>query len=181
MKWTINLGGRGADCKISKISDEQFIYLKESGVEEEALSYEEISEYLNKDLLFEDCDDYAIGPYLDEVWINVEDEDGNQVWEGDSLPEETFNNSKWISVPFENENYFVVEDYSKGVFFSVEIEDESFDINKLGFIVKEVAKSRDIIVGCVYGDIDLRDTKFYGDYWSKGFYYLLSEKFINHE
>jgi hypothetical protein len=176
MRWTINLGGKGSDCKIYKISDDQFVYLKESGVEEEALSYEEISEYLNKDLLFEDCDDYVIGPYLDKVWITIKDEDGNQVWEGDSLPDETLDNSTWVSVPFEGENYLVVEDYSKGVFFSVDVQDESFDISKLSFVIKEIAETREIIIGCKYDNIDLTDTKFYGDYQSKGFYYLVSEK-----
>lgn len=176
MKYNINLGGRGCDSRIFKITDEQYTYLKESGVEDENLSYEEIGEYLGKELLFDDADDYVVGPYLDEVWITVEDESGNQIFDGDSFGDEIFDNNTWESLDVERDNYFVLEDYSKGNFFSFEVEDETFDINKLSFVLKEVAECRDIIVGIKYSGQDVSDTKEYGDYWSKGFYYLLSEK-----
>lgn len=176
MKYNISLGGRGCDSRIFKITDEQYSYLKESGVEDENLSFEEIEEYFQKELLFDESDDYVSGPYLDEAWITVEDESGTQIYDGESS-EETIDGSEWISIDFEGkENYFVLEDYSKGTFFSFEVEAESFDINKLTFIIKEVAECRDIIVGAKYDGIDVTETKEWGDYWSKGFYYLLSEK-----
>ena len=181
MKYNIHLGGRGCDSRIFKITDEQYSYLKESGVEEENLSFEEIEEYFQKELLFDDADDYVVGPYLDEVWITVEDESGSQVFDGDSFGDETTDNSVWESIDSEGENYFVLEDYSKGTFFSFELETETFDINKLSFIIKEVAECRDIIVGLKYDGEDISDTKEYGDYWSKGFYYLLSEKWNRSE
>lgn len=176
MRYNINLGGRGSDCIIYKISDEQFEYLKENGVEEEKLEYEEICEYLQKELLFDDADDYVIGPYLDGLWLSVEDENKNIIFESDSLPDDVVDNSVWKSCQVEGENYFVLEDYSKGNFFSFEIEDDNFDINKLSFIIKDIAECRDLIVGIKYNQVDLSDTKEFGDYWSKGFYYLLSEK-----
>ena len=176
MKYNVSLGGRGSDCRVFRITDEQFSYLKESGVEEENLEFEEICEYLEKELLFDDADDYVIGPYLDEVWLVVEDENKNVIFESDNFPDDVLDNSEWIGCDLDGENYFVLEDYSKGEFFSIELETENFEINKLSFIVKEIAESRDFIVGLKYDGVDLTDTKEYGDYWSKGLYYLLSQK-----
>lgn len=176
MKFNISLGGRGCDSKVFKITDEQHSYLKESGVEEETLSTEEIEDYLQKDLIFGDFDDSVTGPYLDEAWITVTNETGNEVYNGEPLHENS-SEGEWVSVDFEGkENYLVVEEYSKGTFFSFEVESETFDINKLSFIVKELADSREIIIGAKYDGVDVTETKEYGDYWSKGSYYLLSER-----
>jgi hypothetical protein len=176
MKYNISLGGRGSDCRIFRVSDEEFQYLKENGVEEENLEYEEICDYLQKELLFDEADEYVVGPYLDELYLVVQDEDKNVIFESESMPDDVIDNSVWESCQLEGENYFVIEDYSKGNFFSFEVENENFDINKLSFIVKEIAESRDFIVGLKYDGVDLTDTKEYGDYWSKGLYYLLSQK-----
>jgi hypothetical protein len=177
MKYNISLSGRGCDCRIFKIKDEEYLYLKENDVENEKLHFEEICEYLKKDLLFEDFDDCVTGAYLDESWITVEDEIGNQVFDGEPI-DSHLDNSEWISIDFEGkENYLALEDYSKGKFFTFNLESEIFEINKLSFIVKEVCEVRDIIIGVKYDGEDITDTMEFGDFWSKGFYYILSEKF----
>lgn len=178
MKYNISLSGRGSDSRIFKLKDTEYFYLKESGVEEDKLEFDDIEKYLKKELLFDDADEYVVGPYFDDVWVTVEDELGELIFEGDSFPDNVIDSSEWGSIEFEgSENYFVLEDYSKGNFLNFQVEDDVFDINKLSFIIKDIAEIRDIIIGVKYNGEDVTETIEYGDYWSKGFYYLLSEKF----
>jgi hypothetical protein len=176
MKYKITLTGFGCDSRVFKITDEQYTYLKESGVEDDELSLGEIEDYLQKELFLDDFDDSIVGPYLDETFITVEDESGNEVYDGRPSTEKDDDN-EWVYIDFEGkENYFVLEDYSKGTFFVFEVESETFDVDKLSFLVKDIADSREIIIDAKYNGINVTKSDEYIDYWSKGIYYLLSKK-----
>lgn len=175
MKYTISLGGRGAECFLFKLDENQVDELLEMGIEDDEMSIDEISNYLGVESIF--CEDTVLGVYQNEYYITISDDQGNVVWNSDDTnvnPDEIkdiFEDSEWNNGGFENEHYLVIEDYSKGEFLLFELECDEFDIKKLKPIISEVAECKDFIVGLYYDDKQL-DCDF-GDYWSKGFYFTV--------
>lgn len=170
--YKISLGGRGSECFIFPLSEEQYKILLDGDVESEKMQHEDVLEILNVEDVF-DADESVLGVYLDEYYVSVYDEDV-EIWNSES--NEVDIDSKWIEDEFNN-THLVIEDYSKGNFFNFFIEtEEEFNPSKLSFLVTEVGQCRDLITSIKYDDIDLSDTKEFDDYWSKGLYYILIKR-----
>jgi len=172
--YKISLGGRGSECFIFPVNDNQYQQLLEGDVENDGLELEQILDILEVEDIF-DSEISILGSYNDEYYISVSDDEGNEVWNSElELLDEL--EAEWTDVEIK-EDYFVIEDYSKGNFlnFYVDLEDD-FDVSKIKLIITEVADSRDIITSIKYDGLDLCDTKEFDDYWSKGFYYILKKR-----
>lgn len=174
MKYIISVSGRGADASLYPLTSDQAAELKSMGVEEDAMSMEEIADYLEVDEIYSSSEHVVTGAYWGEHYITVtNDETGEEVWnsEGGEIDD-----TEWKDGGIEDSSYLVVEDYCKGEFFTFYLEtEEEFDPQKLKPVVYEVAEVRDIISGMIYGDEDISDTKEFCNYWSKGFYYIVYE------
>lgn len=170
--YKISLGGRGSECFIFPLSEEQYKILLDGNVESEKMQHEDVLEILDVEDVF-DADESVLGVYLDEYYVSVYDED-IEIWNSES--NEVDIDSEWIEDEFNN-THLVIEDYSKGNFFNFFIEtEEEFNPSKLSFLVTEVGQCRDLITSIKYDDIDLSDTKEFDDYWSKGLYYILIKR-----
>lgn len=172
-KYRILIGGRGAECYIHRIDKEKRKVLFESKVEEDKMETEEIAELLGVHFVT-DSDEIYLGPYYDSeaYQITVYDENENLVWE--STEKHNFEDEQ-IEYMFEGEDVFVVEDYVKGIFYNYEIELENdFDPNKLTPIISEITDGIVIISDLMYSDVELKNFKEFGDYWSKGLSYYLN-------
>ena len=170
MKYKISLGGRGSECFLFRLKEGQADELLESGVEKDEMSIDDISDYLEIESVF-DCENTVLGAYYGEHYITIEDEEGNEIFNSDKSEENLFEENDWKDGGFEKEDYLVVEDYSKGEFFTFEVECDEFDVTKLKPIITEVAECRDLITGFYYEGEELE--REFGDYWSKGFYYIV--------
>ena len=172
--YKISLGGRGSECFIFPIDETQYQKLLNGDVESDKMELDDILETIEVEDIF-DSEISVLGAYDTEYYITVSDENGDEIWnsETESIDHD---NTQWVDVDIEGD-YLVIEDYSKGNFFNFYVETEDdFNPNKIGFIITEVADSRDIITSIKYDNEDLSDTKEYDDYWSKGFYYILKKR-----
>lgn len=177
MKYKINLSGKGADCYLFKLTEEQYQYLSDNEVQQDTMDVLEIQDYLEIDDLGE-SDLTITGPYAEEdsLYLTVEDEEGNEIFNSDQEEDsfdEVLENSKWIGTKYDDNHFLAIEDYVKGNFFSAEIEiDETFDINKLSFSVTDLAEVRDIVSSVSYDGKELELE--WGDYSSRGFSFILN-------
>lgn len=177
MKYKINLSGKGADCYLFKLTEEQYQYLSDNEVQQDTMDVLEIQDYLEIDDLGE-SNLTITGPYAEEdsLYLTVEDEQGNEIFNSDQEEDsfdEILENSKWVGTDYDESHFLAIEDYVKGNFFSAEIEiDEPFDINKLSLTVTDLAEVRDIVSSVSYDGKELELE--WGDYWSKGFSFILN-------
>jgi hypothetical protein len=172
MKYRILVSGRGSECYVHKISPETKIILSERKIENNEMDAEEIAEVLGLHFVT-DSDDIVLGPYNDpeDYLIKVLDENDKVIWESGN-DHEFFDYQ--FNFLFEDETILTVDDYTKGLFYTYELElEKDFDYKKLIPIVSEVSGEISVITDLMYEDIDLRDYKEYGDYWSKGITYSL--------
>lgn len=174
-KYKIEVGGRGAECYVFPLTDEQLAKLKIGGIIEEKMDVEDIYNVLGVESVL-DSESIYFGPYDDSdlFYIKVLDENGELVVDlTDNWDYEITNDEDYIDVHYEEKN-LIIEDTCKGQFFECEFETkEDFDVSKLSPIITEVGESVNIITGLRYDDKVLEVTN-YGDYWSKGFYFYLT-------
>jgi hypothetical protein len=164
MKYRILVSGRGSECYVHKISPETKIILSERKIENNEMDAEEIAEVLGLHFVT-DSDDIVLGPYNDpeDYLIKVLDENDKVIWESDN-DHEFFDYQ--FNFLFEDETILTVDDYTKGLFYTYEVElEKDFDYKKLVPIVSEISGEISVITDLMYNDIDLRDYKEYGDYW----------------
>jgi hypothetical protein len=173
--YKISLGGRGSECFLFPLSDDQYVTLEKGEVENEKMELDEIITVLNVEDIF-DAPQSILGAYLDEYYISVCDSKDQEVWNSENGDIES--DDKWCVTDYDGQNYLVIEDYSKGNFFNFYVDlEEDFDPSKLSLVITEVGQCRDIITSIQYNGLDLDDTKEFDDYWSKGFYFILSKKY----
>jgi hypothetical protein len=174
-KYRILVGGKGAECYVHRIDKEKRKILLDLKIEEDKMENDEIAEVLGVHFVT-DSDDIYLGPYYNSetYHISVYDENENLVWE--SNDQHKFQEEQ-IEYEFEDEDddVLVVEDYVKGTFYTYEIElEQNFDPTKLTPIVSEIPNDISIVSDLMYSDVELKNFKDYGDYWSKGFSYYLN-------
>jgi hypothetical protein len=174
-KYTIEVSGRGAECYVFPLTDEQLTKLKVGGIVEERMDMDEVYEVLGIESVL-DSELTYFGPYDDSDLhsIKILGEDGELVEDlTDNWKYEIINDDDYVSVHYEEKN-LIIEDTCKGEFFKCVLEIEGdFDSSKLTPIITEVGEYVNIITGLRYDDKVLEVTD-YGDYWSKGFYFYLT-------
>jgi hypothetical protein len=174
-RYTIEISGRGAECYVFLLTDEQLTKLKIGGIVEERMDMDDVYEVLGIESVL-DSELTYFGPYDDSDLhsIKVLGEDGELVEDlTDNWSYEITNDDDYVSVHYEEKN-LIIEDTCKGEFFKCVLEIEGdFDSSKLTPIITEVGEYVNIITGLRYDDKVLEVTD-YGDYWSKGFYFYLT-------
>jgi hypothetical protein len=171
-KYKVSIIGRGSETYVFPISEEQKQKFVEMDIEKTSLSLDDVLPVLDIEWL-SDGEISFLGPYADPEYyqIQVEDETGEVVWESD----ESFypDDNEYQSV-YDNDNYILVEDYSKGVFFTYELElDEDFNPGLINLILREIGEKVELLTGITYNGNDIEEHKDFGDTWSKGIYYHL--------
>lgn len=175
-KYQIVLGGRGADCYIHRLTDEQYEKLNEGGVDKDKMSMDQVLEVLGKDFIT-DTDEVVLGAYFepDLHHFSVHDENENLIWESDKDWDPEFDDEdEDYNIIYDDENILICEDLLKGTFFNFVIEtEEDFDSNKITVIVDEVGEVVPLITGIKYDGKKI-EVDEYGDYWDKGFNFYLT-------
>lgn len=180
MKYKITLGGRGADIWIHRINEEQHRLLKEGDVVRDKIEMDDIAKILNKEMV-DESDEVYTGVYDsgdDDVVIQVFNESDEMIfdsledkdWAFDDELKMEYDNYEFIAE--EEEPMFFVESYSKGTFFSFEVETDEFDPYKLSPVITEINERFELITGLCYDGQVLE--KEFDDYWGKGYYYHLT-------
>ena len=173
MKYTISVSGRGADASLYPLTEDQAAELKSMGIEDDLMSMDEIADYLRVDEIYSSSEHVVTGAYWGEHYITITNETGEEIWNSETGEND---DTEWKDGGIKDSSYLVVEDYCKGEFFTFRLEiDGEFDPLKLKPVIYEVAEVRDIISGMIYDEVDISDSKEFGDYWSKGFYYIVYE------
>jgi len=177
MKYKIILSGKGSESYVHQLSDSQYEILEEMDVENSDPDIDQLTEILEKNDIFE-TDDTFLGPYNDpeNYIIEVFDDVENLIWS--SGIDHEFIDCEF-ECRFDNSRVLIVEDYSKGQYFSYILDCDQFDPKKLKPVVIEVGERFEVITDLIYDDINLMDTKDWLDYWSKGLYYYLNDIYIN--
>jgi hypothetical protein len=174
MKYKIEITGRGVDCYVHKINEDQKNDLIDNDIESNFADINEVANILSIDDVF-DTDLVHTGFYNDSenYIITITYVDGNKTLE---LKDYYFDDYEYTSL-YRDDNYLIISDQVKGniLNYEIDIEDE-FDIGKLKPVVIDLTENLDIITDFTYDGKDLTDNKEYGDYDSKGFSYYLCDK-----
>lgn len=172
-KYRISISGRGADCYIHYLTEEQNEALTEGGADEDDMSMDEILEVLGKDYVT-DGDGVVLGAYEEpgNYMVSVYDENDQLVWESDDkmdLPVEPEDSV----ITYDEETALICEDILKGEFYNYELEiDEDFDPSKLSAVVEHVGDVVSLITGLKY-DGEQLEMSDVGDYSDSGFNFYL--------
>lgn len=172
-KYIINVLGKGAECYVHKLTQEQKIKLDEIKTGQGDENPEKVASLLGINDIF-DTDEYFLGPYnnSENYSIQVQDENGNTVWETtkDYLFDEVIYRQLYFT-----EDVLIIEDYSKGDFYTYDLEtEEDFNPKKLSIIVTNLSDVCEIISELNYNETSLLDHKECGDYQSKGLNYVMT-------
>jgi hypothetical protein len=152
MKYTIEVSGRGAECYVHKISQEQFNELKKYDTTSDSTDI--VIEELGVDDYFE-TDLIRSGLYdiKDNFFVTVKNEANEIIWESNKsldLELNDYEEAFWIG------NHVVFEDEGKGVYSEGEFEiDGEFDPLKLTKIVSDVCEIIQIIIGFNYDGVKI--------------------------
>lgn len=173
-KYKIEVSGRGADCYIYKLTDEQFQELNDGGADEDDMSVDDICEVLNVDYIT-DTETVMLGAYYEEnlYHVSVKDENDQVVWES-SNDLEILDEDEDYKIVYDEPHLLICEDLLKGSFYNYVLElEEDFDPKKLTVIVSDVAEQIPLITDFRYDGKKLEVDDF-GDYWDKGFNFYLT-------
>jgi len=177
MKYKIEIVGRGTECLIHKITEEQLNDLIINDIESNLASIDEVADILSIDDPL-DTDLVHTGFYNnpEQYIIRVTNIDTDKVLDFNDY---YFDYYEYIS-DYRDDNYLIISDNIKGNMFNYELDiDGEFDIEKLRPVVLDLCEDLDIIVDFTYDSKSL--VKEWGDYDSKGFYYYLCEKELDTE
>ena len=173
MKYKIEINGKGAESFVFFLTEETHQYLKENGIEDDEMSYDDILEALNVDDITQT--DYlfsGVYPGSDNICISVFDEVTNQlVWQSD----ETFEfQVEDFDSQFTDGQFLYIEDYQKGTFFNYTLEiEEEFNPDFLEAKIVDFLNGESYLITDInYNGLELLNEG--GDTSSKGFTYLLS-------
>jgi len=172
MKYKISIFGKGSETYVFPISEEQKQKFVDMNIENSSLSLDDVLPVLSIEYL-SDGEISFLGTYADpELYqIQVEDENGEVVWESS---ESFYPDDNDFQCVYDDDNFLLVEDYSKGTFFTYELElDEDFNPELINLIVKEIGERVELLTGITYNGNDIEENKDFGDTWSKGIYYHL--------
>ncbi len=109
--YKIILAGKGAELYPFELNTEQYEKLREGGVEQDELDYDQICEILGVDSYFDSPNETIMGPFPQTFILRVEDEEGKVVYETDVLDVD--------KVDYEEKHcsdkaFLIIEDYCKG-------------------------------------------------------------------
>lgn len=171
-KFTICLHGRGAEINVHSITEEQREKLEHLDLGNCIL--EDVSDILEMKDEFSliESDEIYIGAYPENSRITVFDEDREIVF-SEEIENLTINEIISESTSVEEvyqRNKLYVNDYIKGTFFELVIE-EDFDVKNLELHFTDIEGS-ELITSIKYKNSELD----FGDYWSKGIVYFLSNE-----
>ena len=79
--YKIILAGKGAELYPFELNTEQYEKLREGGVEQDELEYDQICEILGVDSYFDSPNETIMGPFPQTFILRVEDEEGKVVYE----------------------------------------------------------------------------------------------------
>lgn len=165
-KFTLYIRGYGGEVTLGKITQEQYEYWVDKEAELEAHTFwdpyeaEEDAEYPNpvtddEDPLFLgywhelDSVEHTHGASADNLYVIVEDEDGNEIWSTDDV--ELSNNNRIDKDDLDTGHYAYAYSAEKGEFYYGEFEADTFDPEKLQFNATTILE--DCIVDSVhYGE-----------------------------
>jgi hypothetical protein len=170
--YKIILAGKGAELYPFELNTEQYEKLREGGVEQDELEYDQICEILGVDSYFDSPNETIMGPFPQTFILRVEDEEGKVVYETEVLDVDKVDfEEKYCS----DKAFLIIEDYCKGeqVVYDIPLE-EDFDIDKLRLKVYDVGCRVEVINEIIYDEKSYEIYKSYGDTTSKGYYYHLT-------
>lgn len=170
-KFTISLHGRGAEINVHNITKEQKEKLEHLDLDN--CIFEDVTHILEMEdeLSLIESDEVYIGAYPEHSRITVFDESQEIVF-SEEIENITFNEliSESTSInEIYQKNKLYVNDNIKGAFFELVVEEDSFDVKNLELHFSDIEGS-ELITSIKYKDSELD----FGDYWSKGIVYFLS-------
>jgi len=145
--YTIEISGYGAEVALGKLTDQQFDFWMNKNEELESHTFWDPYEDNDGKNPVTDSEDekflgywhelgnveYTSGAYLDNLYVEVTDEDGNVVWTSEDI--ELVNDNKEVYTEDTLDPGYYVHAYSseKGGFYCGEFEADEFDPAKLTF------------------------------------------------
>jgi len=96
MKYKIQIFGRGGECYVHLLNDEQHEKLFDGGVEQDLIDSQDIADILEKPDIFSETDDIFLGTYTEDhcIQIKVTNENDVVVWESTDEIDEEFKSEK---------------------------------------------------------------------------------------
>lgn len=171
-KFTISIHGRGSEINVHSITSNQREKLEHLNLDECVLEdIADILELTDSYSLIE-SDEIYIGAYPENSMITVTTQDGEEEFFSKNIQDLTLSES--VSNESSTEEIYqksklYVNDYIKGTFFTLDVEDDIFDPKQLELHYTDI-EGLELITSFKYKG----EESTFGDYWSKGIVYFLS-------
>ena len=173
-KFTIAIHGRGSEINVHDVSTQQYEKLKHLNLDECIL--EDVADILELDDSFGliESEEIYIGAHPENSRLSVTQENENSEVFSEDLSSLVFSEKiyeKASTIEVYQKNKLYVNDNIKGTFFTLDFEGEKFEPEKLELHFTEV-EGIELVSSFKY---DGEECDF-GDYWSKGITYFLSDE-----
>ena len=173
-KFTIDIHGRGSEINVHEVSKEQYEKLKHLNLDECIL--EDVADILELEDSFGliESEEIYIGVHPENSRLSVTQQDESHEIFSEDLSSLVFSekiSDKTSTIEVYQQNKLYVNDNIKGTFFTLEFESEKFEIEKLELHFTEV-EGIELISSFKYNGEECT----FGDYWSKGIVYFLSDE-----
>jgi hypothetical protein len=173
-KFTIDIHGRGSEINAHNVSSEQIEKLKHLNLDECIL--EDVADILEFDDTFGliESEEIYIGAYPENSRLTVtQQDDGTEILSDEInslIFSETISNQN-STIEIYQKNKLYVNDNIKGNFFTLEFEDDKFEPQHLELNFTDV-EGVELVSSFKYKGQECT----FGDYWSKGISYFLSNE-----
>ena len=172
-KFTIILQGRGSEINQNSIDADQREKLEHLNLHECIL--EDVADILNVEIdEIISNESPILGGIPENTEITVFDEENGTIYKEtvqDILFQELHNPESEISEHYRS-NTIYAEDNIKGQFFEIKVtDDEPFNISNLKINITDI-EGEDYVTSIQYKNFEVS----YGDYWSKGIHFFLSNE-----
>jgi hypothetical protein len=178
MTYTISISGQGRECRLHLLTDKQWQFLDERGIDYQSMTLTELTDYL--DVVYDEGEKDITGTYANAPQSNVfvRDSDGQVVYdssqiEADAFDKFIFNSPHWIGTGIDEKKWVCIGLNIRGEFMELTFEADAFDLTKLNLEVTNIGDRIELITGAYYDGSKLAP-KWVDDYKEQGFQFFLN-------
>jgi hypothetical protein len=178
MTYTITISGQGRECRLHLLTDNQWQFLDERGIDYQSMTFTELTNYL--DVVYDEGEKDITGTYANAPHSNVivRDSDGEVVYDSSQIEAEAFekfifNSPHWIGTDIDDKKWVCIGLNIRGEFMEFTVENEVFDLTKFNLEVTNIGDRIELITGAYYDGSKL-SPNWVDNYKEQGFQFFLN-------
>ena len=178
MIYTVSISGYGRECRLHLLTDKQWAFLDERGIDYQSMTLTELTDYLG--VAYDEGEKDITGTYANAPQSNVmvRDADGKVVYDSSEIEAGTFekfifDSPNWIGTDIDDKKWVCIGLNLRGDFMEFTIDAEAFDLTNFSLEVTNIGDRIELITGAYYGGNKL-SPNWVDNYKEQGFQFFLN-------